>query len=651
MIARKIRKPLAYLLEQEARDMLELYRRFAERVDGKLRPLSEALMDGAEASYTLSQLRRVRANIAAETKRLARDIGAWEKKEYPQMYGAGQVDALLDMGGGTAQIGFARGVLSRQAMRLLSEEIHMLQGSKLHRGALSVLEKSLYSGVNINATVARRYDDVFRAFGLEIASGLAVGDETWRQAMRRELALFERMNIKSFTDKAGRDWKLSSYAEMVSRTVAMHVMNVGKMNEFLEMGEDLVVVSDFSPTCPLCAPWGGAVLSISGATKGYPAVSEAEAAGLLHPRCLPGGVLVSGPRFSAHYSRWYEGKLVVLKTRGGDELPCTPNHPVLTPKGWVAAGMLDVGDKVVKYVGGQGSVLGFDPDNVEVPTLIEDAANALLKSGEMSSARVPVSPEDFHGDGVDGEVDVVYSDSRKQGDADAESGRELINRLAGKIELLDVVDIQVRDFHGHVYNLQTEMGWYAANNIITHNCLHSFSLYLPEVWGKPDKDGKVARVGREAEGGGEPDGGIRITGAGGAIARSDYNRMEKHAERYYEAIRRRKSESDVEAIARNTGFSVEDVRKIRRHVFMDVHDLGDRGIQRFDPSFDMAVSWQNLADGKNIREMDIVMLHHELEELKLMAQGLDYDTAHETVQKVYNYQKYVRELDAREGVF
>jgi hypothetical protein len=128
---------------------------------------------------------------------------------------------------------------------------------------------------------------------LEIAGGVTAGDETWRQAMRRELDLFERMNIKSFTDKAGRNWKLSNYAEMVSRTVPMHVMNVGKMNEFLEYGEDLVVVSDFSPTCPLCAPWGGAVLSISGAAKGYPAVSEAEEAGLFHPRCLHAFALYS----------------------------------------------------------------------------------------------------------------------------------------------------------------------------------------------------------------------------------------------------------------------------------------------------------------------------------------------------------------------
>jgi hypothetical protein len=58
------------------------------------------------------------------------------------------------------------------------------------------------------------------------------------------------------------------------------------MNEFLEYGEDLVIVSDIDPTCPLCRPWNDAVLSISGQTEGYSTVAEAEDAGLFHPRCV-----------------------------------------------------------------------------------------------------------------------------------------------------------------------------------------------------------------------------------------------------------------------------------------------------------------------------------------------------------------------------
>ena len=52
-----------------------------------------------------------------------------------------------------------------------------------------------------------------------------------------------------------------------------------------------------------------------------------------------------------------------------------------------------------------------------------------------------------------------------------------------------------------------------------------------------------------------------VTGASGAIPRDDIKRMDAHAELYYEAIRKRNS--DVVAIAENTGFSIGDMEKIK----------------------------------------------------------------------------------------
>jgi len=137
-------------------------------------------------------------------------------------------------------------------------------------------------------------------------------------------------------------------------------------------------------------------------------------------------------------------------------------------------------------------------------------------------------------------------------------------------------------------------------------------------------------------------------GASGAIPRSDMVRMDAHAERYYDAIRSRSS--DVMAIAENTGFAVEDVAAIKQHIFIDAHDLGGVQPMRFAPDYDMAVSWQRLIDGRNIQEMDIVLLHHELAELRLMAQGLDYRTAHLQADMQYSYTGFVRLLNATEGI-
>lgn len=42
--------------------------------------------------------------------------------------------------------------------------------------------------------------------------------------------------------------------------------------------------------------------------------------------------------------------------------------------------------------------------------------------------------------------------------------------LAGLVTLHEVSDVKVRHFSGHVYNLETEQGWYIANDIASHNC-------------------------------------------------------------------------------------------------------------------------------------------------------------------------------------
>jgi hypothetical protein len=138
------------------------------------------------------------------------------------------------------------------------------------------------------------------------------------------------------------------------------------------------------------------------------------------------------------------------------------------------------------------------------------------------------------------------------------------------------------------------------------------------------------------------------TGASGAIPRDDFNRMEQHAAQYYEAVR--KMVGDVENIAVNTGFSIDSIKIVKQHIFFNAYDLGENEIRRFDPNYDMAVSWQRLIEGGNIREMDIVLLKHELMEYELMQKGMSYVEAHTITVQKYNYQQYVNELNRRGGL-
>jgi hypothetical protein len=138
------------------------------------------------------------------------------------------------------------------------------------------------------------------------------------------------------------------------------------------------------------------------------------------------------------------------------------------------------------------------------------------------------------------------------------------------------------------------------------------------------------------------------TGASGAIPRDDSEestkRRNNHAERYYAEIRKRSS--DVSSIAKNTGFSIEEIQAVKNHVFYNYYDLGDDDPERFDPDYDMSVSWQRLIEGSNIQEMDLVLLRHELMEYRLMSgQGLSYREAHDITEITYNYKKYILALD------
>ncbi|MDR1559065.1 MAG: hypothetical protein LBS84_05065 [Clostridiales bacterium] len=136
----------------------------------------------------------------------------------------------------------------------------------------------------------------------------------------------------------------------------------------------------------------------------------------------------------------------------------------------------------------------------------------------------------------------------------------------------------------------------------------------------------------------------------GAISRHDLSRMEKHAKLYYDAVRRRLG--DIEKIAKNTGIAASDIEKIRRHMFTNEYYLGDPegNLERFAPDYDQSVSWQRLVEGKNIHEMDIVLLRHELMEYNLMRDGLSYDEAHTITNLTYNYGEYIDALDRKAGL-
>lgn len=129
---------------------------------------------------------------------------------------------------------------------------------------------------------------------------------------------------------------------------------------------------------------------------------------------------------------------------------------------------------------------------------------------------------------------------------------------------------------------------------------------------------------------------IKSGGISGALNPSS-ERAQEHAEKYYQAVRKMKT--DCKRIARNTGYSEDEIKQIKKFIFIDKHELGDGKFEQFAPSYEMAESWQRLIDGKNIQSHDLTLLKHEIIEKGLMKNGYSQDEAHTITSQKYNYAK------------
>lgn len=259
-----------------------------------------------------------------------------------------------------------------------------------HAGSTRGQIEALVEGEDPDAAVTERLDD-------------------WDETRAGKDARRERQRSSNAFTKAA--WALAGVSAIVWRTVG-------------------------SKTCPYCTSLSGARTSITkyflGEGDSIKDLTVRTHIGHppLHDGCLPGDALVlSRSRIAASSQRWYDGDLIVILTASGKKLSCTPNHPVLTPSGWVKAGLLNVGSRVVssRLTDRDAAPVRNDKD---VPARIEDIAKTLGGSSEVVTMEVVGSAEDFHGDGRDGEVTIIRTHSELLNEVHAS-----LTQQGGKVSL------------------------------------------------------------------------------------------------------------------------------------------------------------------------------------------------------------------------
>ena len=123
-----------------------------------------------------------------------------------------------------------------------------------------------------------------------------------------------------------------------------------------------------------------------------------------HIGCMLPGTRVVATGIERAYRAWYEGPVLELTLQEGQRLTLTPNHPVLTPAGWLAAELLGPGGDVVCGPFGKREISLHGEDIADGPPLIEEVFSAF-----SMIRRVLASATEFHGDGrfMDGNIDIV----------------------------------------------------------------------------------------------------------------------------------------------------------------------------------------------------------------------------------------------------
>jgi hypothetical protein len=122
--------------------------------------------------------------------------------------------------------------------------------------------------------------------------------------------------------------------------------------------------------------------------------------------CVIGETKIQSPEIEIGYKRIYSGDFVELFTANGRTLTVTPNHPLLTDRGWVRANGIKNGDNLACAILGEKMPLS-NPDINNSPAEISKVFTALEKNGHVG--RVMGSELQFHSDGKDGYVDIVFT--------------------------------------------------------------------------------------------------------------------------------------------------------------------------------------------------------------------------------------------------
>ena len=261
-----------------------------------------AILQGDITDWSRAFRTQQLAQIRAIYGQLNNEVQQWAELHLPTLYRRGMwsADGYLQPGGLSKaahpgewtpmDLGMTR--LHKASVQILGENMALKLGEAtsfagqrledmISRAALIAELEAAPSGVAVGMAGQLAIRDA----SLQSLAQAFTEGQTRKQASKTFVGALSDRGITSFVDKAGREWSMSAYSEMVARTVSQETQRHGTQNRLMEAGHDLVEVSSHGADDDECGPWEGEILSLTGETDGYPTVADAIATGLFHPNC------------------------------------------------------------------------------------------------------------------------------------------------------------------------------------------------------------------------------------------------------------------------------------------------------------------------------------------------------------------------------
>lgn len=231
------------------------------------------------STLDMKELGKVEKKIDQLFLRKDKEFAKWVDRAMNAGYESGAIQAIIDL---------ADAETREQAKKLIK------LNSKTNKDILKILKQTTYNDLlKMTNNTKQRVKDMLSRVVMEVMKGreigIAVSDFSKEIIRQLKEQAMKEMDF-AIIDRAGREWTVKAYSEMVARTKIRQAHLQGVETEALMREANYGLISSHGTTCKLCMPWEGKIVKLRPDAPGnYPLLSGVKSvpgkSSIFHPNC------------------------------------------------------------------------------------------------------------------------------------------------------------------------------------------------------------------------------------------------------------------------------------------------------------------------------------------------------------------------------